>query len=204
MSWIKMAQIVALFVNCTQNLHFFPLFCGCYIIYYYLCIQKLTIPIKDNLLKIEFMTKDFISYIIEGNNHPPVGYVSFDSSDHIRFQNGKDVSGHNYGCNRRFVIEKNIQEGEGYTVTVYNLDGLHPIWKNNIQMAPKRMRIVSSNENIVELRGYGYDENALALGAPLADASFESYGIVLLIENAEIRRIQLNMYDRNISIVYLK
>ena len=170
----------------------------------YLCGQIPTIPIKDNPLKIEFMTKDFISYIIEGNNHPPVGYVSFDSSDHIRFQNGKDVSGHNYGCNRRFVIEKNIQEGEGYTVTVYNLDGLHPIWKNNIQMAPKRMRIVSSNENIVELRGYGYDENALALGAPLADASFESYGIVLLIENAEIRRIQLNMYDRNISIVYLK
>ena len=71
-------------------------------------------------------------------------------------------------------------------------------------MAPKRMRIVSSNENIVEFRGYGYDENALALGAPLADASFDSYGIVLLIVNAEIRRIQLNMYDRNISIVYLK
>ena len=102
------------------------------------------------------------------------------------------------------MIEKNIEGGEGYTVTMYNLDGLHPIWKNNIQMAPKRMRIVSSNENIVELRGYGYDENALALGAPLADASFDSYGIVLLIENAEIRRIQLNMYDRNISIVYLK
>ena len=150
------------------------------------------------------MEKDFINNISEGNNNPPDGYVYFDTSDHIRFQNGKDVLGHNYGCNRRFVIEKNIQGGEGYTVTVYNLDGLHPILKNNIQMAPKRMRIVSSNENIVEFRGYGYDENALALGAPLADASFDSYGIVLLIENAEIRRIQLNMYDRNISIIYLK
>ncbi len=150
------------------------------------------------------MENSFINYIIEGSNNPLEGYVIFDSSDHIRFQNGKDVSGHNYGCNRRFVIEKNIQGGEGYTVTMHNLDGLHPIWKNNIQMAPKRMRIVSSNENIVELRGYGYDENALAFGAPLSDASFDSYGIVLLIENAEIRRIQLNMYDRNISIVYLK
>ncbi|BDW77207.1 hypothetical protein BFINE_30020 [Bacteroides finegoldii DSM 17565] len=115
-----------------------------------------------------------------------------------------DVSGHNYGCNRRFVIEKNIEGGEGYTVTLYNLDGLHPLWKDNIQMAPKRMRIISTSDNIVELRGYGYDENAMALGAPLADASFDSYGIMLLIENAEIRRIQLNMYDRNISIVYLK
>ena len=150
------------------------------------------------------MEKDFINYIIEGNNYPPDGYVSFDTSDHIRFQNGKDVSGHNYGCNRRFVIEKNIQGGEGYTVTVYNLDGLHPIWKNNIQMAPKRMRIVSNDDDIVEMRGYGYDENALAMGVPLSDASFANYGIVLLIEDTEIKRIQLNMYERNISIVYLK
>ena len=150
------------------------------------------------------MEKDFIQYLIDGNNYPPAGYVSFDTSDHIRFQNGQDVSGHNYGCNRRFVIEKNIEGGEGYTVTMYNLDGHHPFWKNNIQMAPKRMHIVSTSENVVELRGYGYDENALALGVPLSDASFASYGVVLLIENTEIKRIQLNMFDRNISIVYLK
>ena len=150
------------------------------------------------------MEKDFIQYLIDGNNYPPAGYVSFDTSDHIRFQNGQDVSGHNYGCNRRFVIEKNIEGSEGYTVTMYNLDGLHPLWKDNIQMAPKRMRIVSANDNIVELRGYGYDENALVMGAPLSDASFANYGIVLLIEGTEIKRIQLNMYERNISIVYLK
>lgn len=150
------------------------------------------------------MQDDIIQNLIEGNNYPPDGYVKFDSSDHIRFQNGKNVSGHNYGCNRRFVIEKNIEGGEGYSVTIYNLDGLHPLWKDNIQMAPKRMRIVSINDNIVELRGYGYDENALAMGASLSDASFASYGIVLLIEDSTIYRIQLNMYDRGISIVYLK
>lgn len=150
------------------------------------------------------MEKDFVQYIIEGSNYPPNGFVSFDSSDHIRFQNGEDVSGHNFGCNRRFVIEKNIEGGEGYTVTMYNLDGLHPLWKDNIQMAPKRMRIVSTSEIVVELRGYGYDENALALGVPLSDASFASYGVVLLIEDNEIKRMQLNMFDRNISIVYLK
>ena len=147
---------------------------------------------------------DLIKDLLEGNNYPVKGSVSFDSSDHIRFQNGADVSGHNYGCNRRFVIEKNIEGGEGYTVTMYNLDGLHPIWQNNIQMAPKRMRITSRSENIVKLRGYGYDENALALGASLADASFDNYGIVLLIENEVIKRLQLNMYDRDISIIYLK
>lgn len=87
---------------------------------------------------------------------------------------------------------------------MYNLDGLHPLWKDNIQMAPKRMRIVSVKDNIVEFRGYGYDENALALGVSLSDASFANYGIVLLIENKEISRIQLNMFDRNICIVYVK
>ena len=149
------------------------------------------------------MEKNFVDYLIEGDNYPPIGYVSFDTSDHIRFQNGQDVSGHNYGCNRRFIIEKNIEGGEGYTVTMYNLDGLHPFWKNNIQMAPKRMHIVSTSENVVELRGYGYDENALALGAPLEDSSFANYGVALLIEDGAIKRLQLNMYDRDISIVYL-
>jgi hypothetical protein len=149
-------------------------------------------------------TDGFIDCIIKGDNNPPEGSVTFDSSDHIRFQNGVDVSGHNPNCHRRFVIEKNIEGEEGYTVTLYNLDGIHPLWQNNIQMAPKRMRIVSTNENIVELRGYGYDENALALGAPLEDASFASYGVALLIEDGAIKRLQLNMYDRDISIVYMK
>ena len=141
------------------------------------------------------MEKDFIQYLIKGNNYPSIGSISFDSSDHIRFQNGKDVSGHNYGCNRRLVIEKNIEGGEGYTVTMYNLDGLHPIWQNNIQMASKRMRIISVGDNIVELRGFGVDR----LGSPFSD-----YGIVLLIENKMISRAQLNMYDRNVCIVYDK
>lgn len=135
----------------------------------------------------------FLQCLIEGNNNPQEGKIIFDSSDHIRFQNGKAVSGHNYGCNRRIVIEKNIEGNEGYTVTMYNLDGNHPLWQNNIQMAPKRMKIVSVDGNIVELRGYGYDQ----LGA-----SFTDYGVAVLIEEGCISRLQLNMFDRNISIIY--
>lgn len=141
---------------------------------------------------------------MEGNNQPSDGQVVFDSSDHVRFQNGQNVSGHNYGCNRRLVIEKNIQGGKGYTISMYNMDGMHPLWQNNIQMAPKRMKIVNVDGNIVDLRGYGYDENALAMGAPLETASFENYGVVLMIEDGKIVRAQLNMFDRNVSIVYLQ
>lgn len=145
-----------------------------------------------------------IDTLLKGNNNPPDGFsITFDSTDHVRFQNGMDVSGHNYGANRRIVIEKNIQGNEGYTVTIYNMDGVHPLWQDNVQMAPKRMRIVSINDNVVDMRGYGYDEKAVAMGAPLEAASFENYGIMLLIEDNEVKRIQLNMFDRNISIVYL-
>lgn len=142
----------------------------------------------------------FIKYLLEGNNQPSDGQVVFDSSDHVRFQNGQNVSGHNYGCNRRLVIEKTIQGGKGYTISMYNMDGMHPLWQNNIQMAPKRMKIVNVDGNIVDLRGYGYDENALAMGAPLETASFENYGVVLMIEDGKIVRAQLNMFDRNVSI----
>lgn len=141
------------------------------------------------------MDKDFIEYIIEANNYPESGSISFTSSDHVRFQNGQDVSGHNYNCNRRFIIEKNIQGNEGYTVTLYNLDGIHPVWRNNIQMAPKQMHIVSQKDSIIEMRGYGQDQLC---------ASFGDYSIFILLNGKEIERIQLNMLDRNISIVYLK
>lgn len=160
----------------------------------------------DNSIKLQqnnTMDK-FLNSLLAGSNNPPEGTVVFDSSDHIRFQNGQDVSGHNFGCNRRLVIEKNIEGDEGYTLTMYNLDGIHPLWKNNVQMAPKKMRIINVVNNIVELRGFGYDEKAFAMGAPLQAASFENYGFVLMIENNEIVRAQLNMFDRNISIVYLK
>jgi hypothetical protein len=150
------------------------------------------------------MNQELISELLAGNNNPEDGSLCFDSSDHVRFQNGDDISGHNYGCNRQIKIEKNITGNVGYTVTIYNLDSNHPVWGNNIQMAPKQMKVVGIQDNIIELRGFGYDENALAMGAPENDASFAHYGILLLVENMQIERIQLNMYDRNISIVYLK
>lgn len=145
----------------------------------------------------------FMQSLKTGDNNPPEGRVIFDSSDHVRFQNGQDVSGHNYNCHRRFVIEKNIEGDEGYTVTLYNLDGLHPLWQDNIQMAPKKMKIIDAHDNVVEMLGYGFDENALAIGVPLQAASFSNYGLFVMIEKEQISRVQLNMLDRNVSIVYL-
>ena len=142
---------------------------------------------------------DFLDYMLSGGNCPPEGSIVFDSSDHVRFQNGQNVSGHNCGCHRRIVIEKNIEGGEGYTVAMYNLDGIHPVWQNNMQMAPKRMRITNVIkkifENEIEMRGFGYD----AMGGSFAD-----YGIVVTVDRGCVSRVQLNMFDRNVGILYLK
>lgn len=59
------------------------------------------------------MELEFLSSIIKGDNNPRNGKIVFDSSDHIRFQNGQDFSGHNYNCHRRITIEKNIEDAEG-------------------------------------------------------------------------------------------
>ena len=136
---------------------------------------------------------DMIDYLLSGSNNPAKGQIEFDSYDHVRFENGKAVSGHNFGANRRVVIESNIEGGLGYTVTLYNMDGLHPVWRNNIQMAPKPMRIVKVEGQVVTLCGWGYDN----FGGDYSD-----YGILLLIVNKVITRVQLNMYDRGVSIVY--
>jgi hypothetical protein len=129
--------------------------------------------------------------------------IYFRSTVHQRFENGVAVCGLQ-NCVRNVKIESNINGNEGYTVTIFMEDGNHPFWGNNVIMAPKQMKVVCEHDNIIELRGFGYDENALAMCAPANDASFANYGILLLVENNQVERIQLNMYDRNISIVYFK
>ncbi|MBR4390256.1 MAG: hypothetical protein IKT00_13935 [Prevotella sp.] len=133
--------------------------------------------------------------LLSGNNNPDVGEFRFDSTDHIRYQNGIDVSGHNYGCHRQIEIKNNINGGEGYTVTIFNLDGNHPLWGSNVQMAPKQMKIINVVDNIISLRGFGYD----MMGSPFSD-----YGIDIYFDNKEIEKIKLKMFDRNIELEYLK
>lgn len=119
----------------------------------------------------------------------------FESGDHLRFENGKHVSGPHGGARRAIKVEPNISGKEGYTVTVYNLDGNHPVWQNNVQMAPKQMKVIlQANEKIV-LRGYGND----AMGS-----SFVDYGLTVYYNENKPMKLKLHMHDRNVDIEYLK
>lgn len=140
-------------------------------------------------------TQNISDDLLSGDNFPTGESLKFDSTDHIRYSNGVDVSGHNYGCHRQIEIQKNIEGREGYTITIYNLDGIHPLWGNNVQMAPKQMKIINVNGNIVSLRGYGCDK----LGS-----SFSDYAIDLFFDGTDITKAVLKILDRNIELEYLK
>ena len=118
----------------------------------------------------------------------------FKSSDHLRYENGNHVSGPHGGAGRAVKVEPNISGGEGLTVTLYNLDGNHPVWQNNVQMAPKQMKIIKETNDKIVLRGYGHD----AMGA-----SFSDYGLTINLKNGELYKCILHMHDRGVDIEYL-
>jgi hypothetical protein len=124
----------------------------------------------------------------------PLNFL-FKSADHIRYEHGKHVSGpHEGGARRAIKVEPNINGGEGYTVSIYNLDGNHPVWQNNLQMAPKQMKVMEQGANKIVLRGYGFDET----GAPFSD-----YGFTIYRKGDVIEKCIGHMHDRGVDIEYL-
>jgi len=121
--------------------------------------------------------------------------LRFLSSDHLRYENDIHVSGPHGGAARGIEIVPNFELKEGYLVTIYNQDGNHPIWENNIQMTPKQMKVVNKTENEIQLRGFGTDSFG---------ASFVDYAITVHLSENEIDYIKLYMLDRGIVIKYLK
>ncbi len=132
----------------------------------------------------------------------------FKSSDHLRYQDDIHVSGPHGGAARAIKVEPNIngcegyniKGGEGYIVTVYNLDGNHPIWQNNVQMTSKPMNIVSRSSSKIVLRGYRVEAMS-----PFGWVDFngEDYGLSIYLENNKLEKCILHMHDRNVDIEYL-
>jgi hypothetical protein len=113
----------------------------------------------------------------------------FNSSDHIRYENGKLVSGPFGGAPRAVKVETNIDGNEGHTVTMFNTDGQYVV-----QMAPKQMKVIAQTNEKIVLRGYGHD----AMGASFAD-----YGLTIKLKKGEVENCILHMHDRGVDIEYL-
>ena len=117
----------------------------------------------------------------------------FVSDNHVRTQNGQKSNANNKGAWRGIRIQSS--DNLIFTVSMYNLTGIHPVWGDNIQMAPKQMRLIEENEEKIFLRGFGTD----AMGA-----SFDDYGTTLHKQNGSIEKVTLHMFDRDVEITYLK
>lgn len=134
--------------------------------------------------------------------------IIFHSTSHLRFESGQPVRGLQH-CNRSVEIKPNvngcsgysIKAGDGYIVTIYNLDGNHPILGNNVQMTPKPMRIVQQNNDKIVLRGYP----CKAMG-PFGWIDFDGsdYGLTVHMDGNTINKCTLHMYDRNVDLEYYK
>ncbi|WP_051224557.1 tetratricopeptide repeat protein [Flavobacterium tegetincola] len=117
----------------------------------------------------------------------------FLSDDHIRIENGKPTNATNKGAWRGIRVK--TTDNKIFNVTMYNMNGNHPVWGDNIQMAEKRMKIIENNNSKIVLRGFGTD----AMGA-----SFSDYGLTLHKSNNIIDSVTLHMHDRNVDIEYKK
>lgn len=118
----------------------------------------------------------------------------FKSSDHLRYEHGRHTSGPHGGARRLIKVEPNISGSTGYSVSLYNLDGNHPLWQNNIQMAHKQMKTIEESADKIVLRGYGHDQMG---------GSFADYGLTIQLDNGHIKKCILHMYDRHVDIEYL-
>jgi len=78
---------------------------------------------------------------------------------------------------------------------MYNMNENHPIWGDNIQMSEKQMKMLEETDVKIVLRGFETDRMG---------SSFADYGLTLNKKNGIIDEITLNMFDRNIKIVYKK
>jgi len=131
------------------------------------------------------------------------------SPDHLRYENGKYVSGPQGGAGRVIKVEPNINGcegynisgGEGFIVTIYNMDGNHLVWNNNVQMTPKPMRIVYHTSEKIVLRGY-----QVQAMSPFGWIDFNGadYGLSILLKNGQIDKCVLHMHERNVDIEYMK
>ncbi len=140
----------------------------------------------------------------ENHNVIDLSDFYFESHSHQRFEpTGRGAIPLQCNVGRAIKIEDNISGDIGcYTMTIYNLDGNHPIWGNNIQVSPKPMMITEQSDSKIVLRGYGYDKNAVMMGVSQQEASFTDYGMDIYHSNGEIIKCVFHRFDRNFTIEY--
>jgi len=130
-----------------------------------------------------------------------VSEVYFKSSDHKRYNSGVWTGGQNQGCLRAIEIKPDSEFSNSYFVTLFNLEGPFSQWGDNIQLATKRMKIISETDSEITLRGYGTDPMLIPGRPPQIQSNF---GIKIHLAGQVIDRIYYYYHDRDVRLEFLK
>jgi hypothetical protein len=118
--------------------------------------------------------------------------VKFVSPKQVRYQHDQYMAETDDTTYRGVRIEG--LANDVYRVSIYMMEGSHPVWGGNTTMAPKLMRIEERKPSQMVFRGIN--------GASPFD-DFSDYGITIEKHDATIDKIILHMYDRSTDIAYL-
>lgn len=167
-------------------------------------LSKISFTMGNPERLIEFyplqVADSFLHEMLKGSNNPPMGELKFSSNTHQRYESGNPVKGEQRNCHRDIIITRNISGNIGYSVKIMNADAPNSFF--GVTMSTKPMKVVEYFNGIVHMRGYGYDNNAVAMGIPKREASFEDYGLSIYHNGNEIEKCVLHMFDRDVDIEY--
>lgn len=167
-------------------------------------LSKISFTMGNPERLIEFyplqVSDSFLLEMLKGSNNPPMGELKFSSNTHQRYEKSNPVKGEQRNCHRDIIITRNISGNIGYSVKIMNADAPNSFF--GVTMSTKPMKVVESSNGIVHMRGYGYDNNAVAMGISPREASFEDYGLSIYHNGNEIVKCVLHMFDRNVDIEY--
>ena len=129
-----------------------------------------------------------------------ISKIHFKSSHHRRYNSGQWDGSENINCLRLFTILPDEEYDDSYIFTSFLLDGVHPQWKDNLSISPKRMEVVllEPKEERIILQGFGSDP-LLSNRPPQIQ---KDYGIIIQFDKSTIVTISLLFLDRQAQIVY--
>jgi len=122
--------------------------------------------------------------------------VYFKSSQQIVYHKDQGISESNSGVKRAIKIEPHIEGKKGYSVTIFQLNGLSFLWGKQVEVSPKQMEVTQIGPYKTLLRGYDELGNT--------GKKHSHYSISIFHNLEEVEKVIIHHHKKNMDIEYLK
>jgi hypothetical protein len=130
----------------------------------------------------------------------PLKNLVFVSDDHRRYVNQVWTGRNNKGAKRIIKITSDKSYSDSFIVSIFLDNELHPHFGDNFSVSPKRMKVLSVNENKVVLQGYGVDPMLSNRPAQIQS----NFACDVHFEEGEVKYISYYFLDRDVRLDYFK